>query len=191
MVCVDDGTGTATCRASSSNRARVCEPGISDSCSSDPNYSTCGTARSGSSETGVCGGAGVSCNNNNACWSGYCNPFSRTCQYTPTPQATTTINRRRLTNSVCPAGKTLCPIGSNGRNLDKLSGSGYECMDIFSNLESCGGCIFDETPFGQDCTTLDNVDDVACVDGRCKINSCLRGWSPTADYRSCVKNNEG
>lgn len=61
LECMDNGLGEASCGYSSSNNARVCQPGWAGACGTDPNYSSCGYPRGSSSETGVCGGSGASC----------------------------------------------------------------------------------------------------------------------------------
>lgn len=52
--------------------------------------------------------------------------------------------------------------------------SGYECVDTQSNIESCGGCPGEGN--GQDCTAIEGVADVACVNSVCLVTSCRRGW---------------
>ena len=142
LVCADDGTGTSTCRQASTLRARVCQPGISDTCNSDPTYSQCGTPAPGSDEAGVCGGGGTSCSSeycycifrhsssteivaDSDCWTQSC--IAGVCEWgAAAPQATTNINRRRLNDAMCSRGKTLCPVGLNSRAGGQLSMSGYE-----------------------------------------------------------------
>jgi hypothetical protein len=56
LTCVDDGTGSGVCEDQSSSQPRICDPSDSNSCNSDPNYSSCGSARDNSQEMGVSGG---------------------------------------------------------------------------------------------------------------------------------------
>lgn len=54
----------------------------------------------------------------------------------------------------------------------------YECIDTQSDLEACGGCVENDSMFGEpnlsggrDCTAIPNVDSVRCVRGRCQIGA--------------------
>lgn len=67
--------------------------------------------------------------------------------------------------ATCPAGQKSCPVGG-GKN---------ECIDVQSNLESCGGCA--QNGEGIDCTTLSGVNDVRCVKGECVASSCKSGFN--------------
>lgn len=72
-----------------------------------------------------------------------------------------------------------------------LSGKGsvksYECIDIDNDLESCGGCVSDDSPHGEvnlvggrDCSAIPNIDAVRCQKGVCVIgqsNSVNSRWS--------------
>ncbi|KZT24401.1 hypothetical protein NEOLEDRAFT_1067431 [Neolentinus lepideus HHB14362 ss-1] len=68
----------------------------------------------------------------------------------------------------------------------------YECVNIASDIESCGGCV-DDPNFGKhgadggrDCTAIPNVDDVTCSHGTCNILKCSKGYSLSANGSSCV-----
>ncbi|WVF72441.1 hypothetical protein IAT40_007256 [Kwoniella sp. CBS 6097] len=83
----------------------------------------------------------------------------------------------------------LCPEHLNACMISDEPGSGFECLDIQEELESCGGCRYGEygsqaehlqpSPVGIDCSQLPNVapDGVTCTKGRCHIFSCARGYS--------------
>ena len=52
----------------------------------------------------------------------------------------------------------------------------HECVDVRRDLESCGGCVYDDSPFGErtadggrDCSAIPNVDSVTCKAGACVI----------------------
>ncbi|KAG8844213.1 hypothetical protein FRC20_003594 [Serendipita sp. 405] len=82
-----------------------------------------------------------------------------------------------------------CPIILAGegrqRDAEMLTGAGsYECINVQSNLESCGGCISEDA--GQDCTAIDHVNVVKCIKGKCVVGECKKGYSVSADYSRCV-----
>lgn len=56
------------------------------------------------------------------------------------------------------------------------SKGGYECLDVTTSLENCGGCT--ATGEGQDCTKIPHVDGVGCGGGQCQIFSCTKGYAP-------------
>ncbi|CAK9785950.1 hypothetical protein CC85DRAFT_318986 [Cutaneotrichosporon oleaginosum] len=66
--------------------------------------------------------------------------------------------------SPCTGGAELCPVPA---------AKGFECIDTESSLEACGACPFQ--PGSVDCTTLPGVDSVECVQGACRVKSCMRG----------------
>ena len=81
---------------------------------------------------------------------------------------------------MCPSAMKSCPLygSTSGRGFLK----GYECIDIQNDLESCGGCALNESPFGQpsadggrDCSAIPFADDVRCRRGVCVIGECLAG----------------
>jgi hypothetical protein len=55
---------------------------------------------------------------------------------------------------------------------------GFECLDTTSDVESCGGCSFPlpGAKKGRDCTAIPHAANVACVDGGCVVETCLRGF---------------
>lgn len=63
-----------------------------------------------------------------------------------------------------------------GAGVDPDTGP-YECLDIQTNLESCGGCVpvgeIEGPDGGRDCTAIDKAESVACIDGRCVIGMGL------------------
>ena len=91
----------------------------------------------------------------------------------------------------------------------------YECVDVRRDLESCGGCVYDDSPFGErsadggrDCSAIPFVDAVACSAGQCIVcerfgfllvgtecgmadglgfeAKCREGYVPAEDASSCV-----
>ncbi|KZV88356.1 hypothetical protein EXIGLDRAFT_578118, partial [Exidia glandulosa HHB12029] len=59
----------------------------------------------------------------------------------------------------------------------------WECLDVLSNLESCGGCPLlsstltgEHHPTGVDCTAIEGVLDVSCLLGRCAVSRCGKGF---------------
>jgi hypothetical protein len=70
-------------------------------------------------------------------------------------------------------------------------GSGWECVDVKTDIESCGGCSsLDSTEVydsgAQDCTAIANTNEVACHVGRCKIISCRRGYLLSSNGTECL-----
>lgn len=69
--------------------------------------------------------------------------------------------------------------GSTLRHRGYLKG--YECVDVQNDLESCGGCVANDSPFGgrtaaggRDCSAIPNVDAVRCQKGACVIGELKR-----------------
>ncbi|GAA5885483.1 hypothetical protein JCM6882_009639 [Rhodosporidiobolus microsporus] len=101
----------------------------------------------------------------------------KTCQKPkpePSPKAKreTTAERRDM---LCPGAQVACPL-VGGR-------LGYECIDVENNIEQCGGCAVQG---GVDCSTLDGVDSVSCVNGSCRVWGCGPGYAFHFRKRSCV-----
>lgn len=44
----------------------------------------------------------------------------------------------------------------------------WQCIDLGSNLESCGGCVSEGK--GRDCTSIVGVESVSCDRGQCQIS---------------------
>ena len=89
-----------------------------------------------------------------------------------------------MKRDVCPSGTKSCPLyGSTfGRGFLK----GYECVDVQRDLESCGGCALNDSPFGQpapdggrDCSAIPFVHDVQCKGGACVVGEWFAFWSGT------------
>ncbi|KAL7409594.1 hypothetical protein BDY24DRAFT_402778 [Mrakia frigida] len=90
---------------------------------------------------------------------------------TPNPAVSPAPFRKRKVYEQTPfVGGKICPIGEQACLLSK----DLKCIDVVSNLNSCGGCIGGA---GVDCSDLRGVDEVACVGGKCVAHSCVRGWS--------------
>ena len=83
----------------------------------------------------------------------------------------------------------------------------WECVDTARDLESCecacpgvttlhprfffsgGGCAFPLTPhspFGQDCTGIPGVADVACQSGKCRVWRCMPGYVLSLEGTHCI-----
>lgn len=76
-----------------------------------------------------------------------------------------------------------------------LWGAGYtrtfECVDTQTDLESCGGCVDNDSPHGErnlhggrDCSAIPNVDSVRCVSGKCLIGKLS---ARVVLYRSLIR----
>lgn len=115
--------------------------------------------------------APVDCNCAFTCTSGYVacgrqciNPATQLC-VSSLPQP-----KKRSLSMKCPLGYDRCALPTGG----------FDCIDVNSDLESCGGCpSYDddddsENARGVDCSVLPGVASVACVQGECRVESCLR-----------------
>jgi hypothetical protein len=70
---------------------------------------------------------------------------------------------------LCPKELAACPIDG------VASGSSdYECLDIRSDLQSCGGCA--SMGEGKDCTLIPGAKWMGCVQGECEVYSCAKGF---------------
>ncbi|KAH9845996.1 hypothetical protein C2E23DRAFT_872605 [Lenzites betulinus] len=91
----------------------------------------------------------------------------------------------------CAPGQKSCPVYGGG-GADNVRG--YECVDVRSDLESCGGCVGPEDSLlgerapdgGRDCSAIPNVDSVRCRSGACVIGRCAQGYSLSPDGSRCV-----
>ncbi|KAG8719583.1 hypothetical protein FRC09_010922, partial [Ceratobasidium sp. 395] len=104
-------------------------------------------------------------------------PGSSTCGPQPSKRAVQPV----LDTCSSIPGYQRCPV---------LSGSGgSECINTFTTLDSCGGCVGvqdedDDSFTGQDCSTIKNIDEVRCSNGRCQVISCQAGY--VAQQGACV-----
>jgi len=115
-----------------------------------------------------------------------CNPPSivsnGVCGTSPRGAASQVPTRKRY-YPTCETGKTMCGVPNGGK--------GYDCVDINTNVESCGGCVV-ASPFGnnvadgKNCKTIPNVDEAVCDAGTCKVVSCKNGLNVSNSHDSCV-----
>ncbi|ORY26669.1 hypothetical protein BCR39DRAFT_460192, partial [Naematelia encephala] len=78
----------------------------------------------------------------------------------------------------CPGGLKACNLG------DGASWKGaYECLNITSAVDSCGGCIAEG--LGTDCTDIKGAEDVDCVQSQCVVTSCAPGFAVNVDATGC------
>ncbi|KAI8971151.1 hypothetical protein BD414DRAFT_510570 [Trametes punicea] len=94
----------------------------------------------------------------------------------------------RRGDAACPFGWRSCPVWNGKGGVEAR-----ECVDVRRDLESCGGCVHNDSPFGErtagggrDCSAIPNVDDVRCVRGECVIGKCAYGYQLTAEVDRCV-----
>ncbi|KII94348.1 hypothetical protein PLICRDRAFT_424813 [Plicaturopsis crispa FD-325 SS-3] len=113
------------------------------------------------------------------------------CCQTPPPSSSTSswpkpsghykraVAHKSRAEMLCPQGLNACPIpGLSGYGTD------YECLDVQTELESCGGCA--STGAGVDCTSIKGANAVGCESGTCAIYTCKAGFRRSADGKSCV-----
>jgi hypothetical protein len=90
----------------------------------------------------------------------------------------------------CLSGWQSCPVYTGIGRAAVISK--YECVNVQSDLESCGGCVDRANPLtsrgaaGRDCSTIPNVDAVSCVNSACVIEACKPGYAVSADGHDCV-----
>ncbi|KAI0770393.1 hypothetical protein C8Q74DRAFT_1369565 [Fomes fomentarius] len=99
---------------------------------------------------------------------------------------------RSVRRDACPKGHKNCPVYGltpHGRGYLRA----YECVDVRNDLESCGGCAANDSPFGEraadggrDCSAIPNVDSVTCMGGECVIAKCSNGHRLSPDGANCV-----
>ncbi|WWC72533.1 uncharacterized protein I206_106495 [Kwoniella pini CBS 10737] len=92
-----------------------------------------------------------------------------------------------MKHQYCPAGLTACVVGSDQES--------FECVDVQSDLESCGGCMnglygsrtSNSSSTGTECSALPNVamGGVTCTRGQCEISACKYGY--TLVDNQCVR----
>ncbi|WWC69642.1 uncharacterized protein I206_103585 [Kwoniella pini CBS 10737] len=85
--------------------------------------------------------------------------------------------------------RSYCLNGMKACNILNGEGLSYECIDVSTELESCGGCLHGEfgkylnktsqSVTGIDCTSLPGVtlSGVTCSDGVCVSSSCEEGYA--------------
>jgi len=107
----------------------------------------------------------INCNCGFNCTSGYSKCGTSSCINPATQNCVSgaPVNKLRKRAVVCPTGLTPCPAYR-----------GFECLDTTADLEACGGCPFEG---GDDCSAIPNSDRVQCVQGKCEIISCRRGFT--------------
>ena len=98
----------------------------------------------------------------------------------------------------CPAPLSACPV-RGASEIDAI-----ECVDLYSDLNSCGGCaaddiacVFFQTPklfqrfflrfiCSYDCNAIPYARSVECVSGSCKVHSCVDGYVVAPPRDVCV-----
>lgn len=87
-------------------------------------------------------------------------------------------------NTMCPAELTACAVPTS----EWFTGRNYECIDIQTDLESCGACVYPlpGQPAGVDCTSLPHTNGVTCFQGKCLVEDCERGYELNTDGTGCV-----
>ncbi|KAL0957831.1 hypothetical protein HGRIS_000018 [Hohenbuehelia grisea] len=120
-----------------------------------------------------------------------CNQSGRNCPITFTTGPSNVVRRSYIKSHTCSQlGFKACPVYK--RHGLQLTVSGYDCVDVYNDLESCGGCA-DSTrdggwsnDGGRDCSQIPNVAAVFCDQGRCVIGSCQAGYTASGDGQTCV-----
>ncbi|CED85178.1 hypothetical protein [Phaffia rhodozyma] len=107
------------------------------------------------------------------------------------------LRQRELCNQ---PGFELCPVGGL-LPKGKTPVNGWECVNTFKGLETCGGCpASDEllasislgvsvapVSLGVDCSVLEGVSTVSCSAGVCAVEACVSdSWILSDDHTSCI-----
>jgi len=116
----------------------------------------------------------------------------------PQPSAKRDVARRAineqnpLTNAnavLCPFRMSACPVDplpSLPKSLAEWSGIDHECVEFETDLQSCGGCASLDITY--DCTTIIGAENVACMSGGCRVQTCKDSFSVSPDFKSCTPN---
>jgi hypothetical protein len=78
----------------------------------------------------------------------------------------------------CPAPLSACSV-RGASDVDAM-----ECVDLYSDLGSCGGCAADDIAY--DCNAIPYARSVECVFGSCKVHSCVDGYVVAPPRDVCV-----
>lgn len=126
---------------------------------------------------------------------------------TGTPTASSKAKRTGKMLSMCPNPlHKRCPVskarstigirqnggegGAGAIGIDPIIGP-YECIDTKTNLESCGGCVLEGEVYGQDggqdCTAIEHMSSVKCVNRKCVVGACRSGYTVSSDKVACIK----
>ncbi|KAI0373826.1 hypothetical protein BV20DRAFT_962413 [Pilatotrama ljubarskyi] len=184
---VDDATSCCTCCAGyyqDNSGSSSCKK-----CPSNRPYSPAGSTSSSQCRSNS-GTSTDSCSQSNK------NTCPNTGGGNPSPRA---VKRREGPG---PYGDAKCPFGWRSCPVYGLLGKGgegvFECVDVRRDLESCGGCVNNDSPSGErtagggrDCSAIPNVDEVRCARGECVIRRCAYGYSLTEDGDRCVRDTGG
>ncbi|KAH9996049.1 hypothetical protein BJV77DRAFT_942586, partial [Russula vinacea] len=79
----------------------------------------------------------------------------------------------------CPAPLSACPV-RGARDADAI-----ECVDLESDLYSCGGCAADDISY--DCNAIPHARSVECVYGYCQVRSCAEGYVVAPQHDVCAR----
>jgi len=115
---------------------------------------------------------------NGACINGLC------------PSGITSSKRRSHLEQYSIVGQqSLCPNGMEPCGGYKGPTS-FECVNTSIALDSCGGCLFPlfgGESTGRDCSIIDGVEKVRCLDYKCSVTTCIADWNVSDDRESCVR----
>lgn len=78
----------------------------------------------------------------------------------------------------CPEPLTACPVRG------ALDVDAFECVDLWADLSSCGGCPADDIV--HDCAAIAHARGVECVAGRCQVRLCNEGYAIAPQHNACV-----
>ncbi|WVQ62359.1 uncharacterized protein L199_000499 [Kwoniella botswanensis] len=109
------------------------------------------------------------------------------------------LKKKDYSSFLCPGGSVACPIPTSDEitpeSVNKLETSlnsladwfkvGFECVELDSELNSCGGCL--ALGAGQDCSLIANARATGCESGTCQVYSCFDGYVVSPDRQTCVK----
>lgn len=127
------------------------------------------------------------------------------------------LKKKDYSSFLCPGGSVACPIPPHslegvtpqsaatlGDGLNSLADwfkVGFECIELDTELNSCGGCLALGAGYvcwsalflqslmldRQDCATISNARATGCQSGTCVVYSCFDGYVVGPDRQTCIK----
>ncbi|KAI9444657.1 hypothetical protein H4582DRAFT_833285 [Lactarius indigo] len=86
--------------------------------------------------------------------------------------------KQGLREGPCPEPLTACRVRG------ALDVDAFECVDLWADLSSCGGCPADDIV--HDCAAIAHARGVECVAGHCEVRLCNEGYVVAPQQDACV-----
>ncbi|KAF9531306.1 hypothetical protein CPB83DRAFT_874627 [Crepidotus variabilis] len=149
--------------------------------SNSPCHWECDKGYTRKGDTCVCAFPNTLCN-------GQCGnfPFCPSAVPKPPKKRTERVDTLAEAKATCKRHESVCGIPNHQTPL------AFECVDVASTRDSCGGCST-PNPFegasqatGKDCTSIPHSKAVGCRESHCVVRSCKSGYTPSPDQTECV-----